>query len=124
MTGKPILAKGIHATDEEIEKAVTLDADKVLVVGRIPAVHLGQCFIEPYTLSELRSLPPSTSAVWNSRDLNTGALKPDDFAAARAIHPGYLIQASNIKTIADVDPTADAILVGQHLEQFIASLNV
>ncbi len=122
MTNKPILAKGIHATDEEIERAIALGADKVLVVGRVPAVHLEQCFIEPYTLSELRSLPLGTSAVWNSRDLTTGALKPDTFAAARAIHQSYLIQASNIRTIADVDPTANAILVGQNLEQFIASL--
>jgi indole-3-glycerol phosphate synthase len=122
MTGKPILAKGIHVTDEEIERAIALGADKVLVVGRVPAVHLEQCFIEPYTLAELRSLPPGTSAVWNSRDLTTGALKIDNFAAARAIHPGYLIQASNIRTIKDVDPTANAILIGQNLEQFIASL--
>jgi indole-3-glycerol phosphate synthase len=76
MTGKPILAKGIHVTDEEVERALALGADKVLVVGRVPAVHLEQCFIEPYTLAELRSLPPGTSAVWNSRDLTTGALKP------------------------------------------------
>jgi indole-3-glycerol phosphate synthase len=121
MTNKPILAKGIHATDEEIEQAIALGADRVLVVGRIPAVHLEQCFIEPYTLAELRSLPPGTYAVWNSRDLETGALKIDDFAAARATHQGYLIQASNIRTMADVDPTATAILVGQNLEQFIAS---
>ena len=122
MTDKPILAKGIHATDEEVKQALALGSDKVLVVGRLPAVHLERCLIEPYTLAELRSLPPGTSAVWNSRDLETGALKPDDFAAARAAHPGYLVQASNIRTIADVDPTADAILVGQNLEQFIASL--
>ena len=122
MTDKPILAKGIHATDEEVERALALGADKVLVVGRIPSVHLERCFIEPYTLTELHSLPLGASAVWNSRDLTTGALKPETFAAARAVFPGYLIQASNIKTMADVDPTANAILVGQNLEQFIASL--
>lgn len=122
MTDKPILAKGIHSTDEEIERALALGADKVLVVGRIPAIHLEQCLIEPYTLAELRSLPLGTSAVWNSRDLTTGALKSDDFAAARATHQGYLVQASNIRTIKDVDPTTDAILVGQNLEEFIASL--
>lgn len=122
MTEKPILAKGIHATDEEIERALALGADKVLVVGRIPDIHLEQSIIEPYTLTELRSLPPGTSAVWNSRDLTTGALKPETFAAARAAHQGYLVQASNIRTIKDVDPTADAILVGQNLEEFIASL--
>lgn len=122
MTTKPILAKGIHATDEEVEQALALGANKVLVVGRIPDANLERCLIEPYTLAELRSLPPGTSAVWNSRDLKTGALKPDDFAAARAVHQGYLVQASNVRTIKDVDPTANAILVGQNLEQFIASL--
>jgi len=124
MTDKPILAKGIHATDAEVVQALALGADKVLVVGRVPAVHLEQCFIEPYTLAELRSLPQGTSAVWNSRDLTTGALKSETFAAARAIHTGYLVQASNIRTIADIDPTANAILVGQNLEQLIASLEV
>ncbi|MEY2665616.1 MAG: hypothetical protein RLZZ480_721 [Candidatus Parcubacteria bacterium] len=119
MTDKPILAKGMHATDAEVERALALGADKVLVVGRVPDVHLERCFIEPYTLEELRSLPPGTSAVWNSRDLTTGALKTDDFAAARATFPGYLIQASNIKTKSDIDPTADAILVGQNLEEFV-----
>lgn len=122
MSTKPILAKGIHTTDDEVERALALGADKVLVVGRIPAIHFERCLIEPYTLAELRSLPPGTSAVWNSRDLTTGALKSETFADARAAHQGYLVQASNIRTIKDVDPTADAILVGQNLEEFIASL--
>jgi indole-3-glycerol phosphate synthase len=123
LTSKPILAKGIHATDEEVKQALSIGADKVLVVGRIPAVHLEQCYIEPHTLAELRSLPPGTSVVWNSRDLTTGALKSETFAAARALHPGFLIQASNIRTIVDIHHDADAILVGQNLEQFVASLS-
>lgn len=122
MTSKPILAKGLHTTDEEIEQALALGADKVLVVGRLPSVYRDKCFIEPYTLDELQLLPLDIQAVWNSRDLDTGALKTADFADARAVFPGWMCQASNIKTKSDIDPTADAILVGQNLEQFIASL--
>lgn len=122
MTDKPILAKGIHATDEEVERAIALGADKVLVVGRIPAVHLNKCLIEPLALNELRMLPLDVQAVWNSRDLDTGALKTANFADARAVFPGWMCQASNICTVADINPTADAILVGQNLEQLIASL--
>ena len=124
MTDKPILAKGIHARDEDVARAVALGADKVLVVGRVPAVHVEKCIIEPYTLEELRALPLGASAVWNSRDLTTGGLKPDDFANARAVHTGWLCQASNICSIDDVDPTADAVLVGQNLETFIQSLKI
>lgn len=35
LTTKPILAKGIHETDEEIEQAFASGANFVLVVGRI-----------------------------------------------------------------------------------------
>ena len=122
MTNKPILAKGIHATDDEIKRAISCGADWVLVVGRIPEVHQDQCMIEPNTLEELKKLPLDISAVWNSRDLQTGGLKKEKFETARNLWSGWLCQASNIKTIEDIVPGADAVLVGTHLLEFAESL--
>ncbi|MEO8637495.1 MAG: hypothetical protein ABI430_01175 [Candidatus Taylorbacteria bacterium] len=122
MTLKPILAKGIHATDREIQEAISAGADFVLVVGRIPKIHLNKCLIEPDTLSELERLPDTLRAVWNSRDLKTGGLKKETFEEARAVFPGWLCQASNIKTIRDVKKGAQAVLVGTHLFEFAESL--
>lgn len=118
LTKKPILAKGIHATDEDIQKAIDAGADFVLVVGRIPKIHLDKCLIEPNTLEELSKIPESVKAVWNSRDLKTGGLKTETFAQARALFKGWLCQASNIQTVADIQEGADAVLVGTHLEEF------
>lgn len=118
LTNKPILAKGIHETDELVVKAIESGADFVLVVGRIPKVHLDKCLIEPSTLAELALLPKKIKAVWNSRDLSTGGFKKETFAEARKIFPGWLCQASNIKIIDDIHPGADAILVGTQLIPF------
>ncbi len=123
MTNKPILAKGIHNTDEEIEKALECGADWVLVVGRIPVVHAEKCMVEPTTLEELKTIPAHLRVVWNSRDLKTGGLKTETFQEARALFKGWLCQASNIKTVADIEPGADAVLVGTHLEGFTSSLS-
>jgi indole-3-glycerol phosphate synthase len=118
LTNKPILAKGIHANDSDIEAAVDAGADFVLAVGRIPEVHQDKCLIEPYTLGELAVLPPEYRAVWNSRDLRTGGLKTETFDQAREIFDGWLCQASNIRTQSDVRPFANAILIGTHLVEF------
>lgn len=122
LSTKPILAKGIHATDEEIKHAIDHGADFVLVVGRIPKIHLDKCLIEPYTLDELRKIPPELKVVWNNRDLNTGGLKTEGFEEARQNFLGWICQASNLKTVADINQKADAVLVGTHLETFAKSL--
>lgn len=122
LTSKPILAKGIHATDEEIARAVSLGADYVLVVGRVPGVLLEKCWLEPNNLQELASVPSGSKVVWNSRDLQTGGLKKESFADARRVHGGWLCQASNLRTTADIYEGADAVLVGTNLAQFCASL--
>lgn len=119
LTNKPILAKGIHATDTEIEKAIEAGADYVLVVGRIPKVYTDRCLIEPNTLDELKSISKDMKVVWNNRDLKTGGIKEETFEEARAIFKGWLCQASNIKSISDVKQGAIAVLVGTHLESFL-----
>ena len=122
MTTKPILAKGIHLHDSDIEKAVAMGADFVLVVGRIPEVHLDKCLLEPNTLAELKSIPTDSKVVWNSRDLKTGGLKGDTFKEAREIFPGWLCQSSNIHTVKDIEPGANAVLVGTNLKEFTESM--
>jgi len=121
LTKKPILAKGIHESDEKIGKAIEAGADLVLVVGRIPKIHKEKCLIEPLTLKELKTLPPSLKAVWNSRDLSTGGMKKETFEEARKIFKGWLSQASNIRTIKDIRAGADAVLVGSNLSEFAES---
>ncbi len=121
LTTKPILAKGIHEDDELIRQALDAGADHVLVVGRVPEFSPEKCLIEPYTLAELTMIPHTMRVVWNSRDLRNGGLKEETFAEARALFPGWLCQASNIRTVNDIQPGADAVLVGTHLETFVAS---
>lgn len=122
LSSKPILAKGVHASDEEVRKAIEAGADYVLVLGRIPQVHQKQCLIEPLSLEELQHIPESYKIVWNSRDLETGGLKQEIFAEARNIFPGWLCQASNIKTVDDIEAGADAVLVGTNIQEFGDSL--
>ena len=130
LTKKPILAKGIHAEDGYIKMALEAGADFVLVVGRIPpagVIDLSRCLLEPASFEQMKiwAADPALIAakiVWNSRDLATGGPKEESFKDARAIFPGWLCQASNIRTIADIDPTADAVLVGTHLADFSVSV--
>ena len=128
LTDKPILAKGIHARDEDVASAAVAGADYILVVGRIPEISvlitlgiLAKCIIEPNTLAELAVVPETFKAVWNARDLATGGKKTETFAEARKIFKGWLCQASHISTINDVQEGADAVLVGEKLEQFVKS---
>lgn len=129
LTNKPILAKGIHALDSDIEQAIASGADMVLVVGRTPSEYLSKypqhrskLLIEPHTLAELTKVPPDMHAAWNSRDLATGGKKTETFAEARKIFSGWLCQASNIGAIADIQEGADAVLVGQQLAEFTKDL--
>lgn len=123
LTAKPILAKGIHATDEEIEQCLKAGADWVLVVGRVPLKYNDRLFIEPNTLAELAKIPENLRVVWNSRDLCTGGLKKESFDDARKIFKGWLCQASNIQKTEDIKLSANAVLIGSHIEQFAQSLN-
>lgn len=123
LTAKPILAKGIHASDDEVRAALAAGADFALVVGRLPAADLlPRCLVEPNTVAELMQLPPGTAAVWNSRDLRNGGLKAETFATARAAWGGWLCQASNLEAPRDVETSASAVLVGTALPAFARKL--
>lgn len=127
-TRKPILAKGIHKSDAEVDDALRAGADWVLVVGRVPARRAEKCILEPLTLKELRRYAgehecEKVRVLWNERDLKTGVRKEETFEEARAIWPGWLAQASFIKTVSDIKDGADAVLVGTDLEAFRDSLD-
>src|SRR3989338_2508235 len=66
LTAKPILAKGIHPSDNDIQKALAAGADYVLAVGRIPSRQAEKCLIEPLTLAHLKTIPVHLKVVWNS----------------------------------------------------------
>ena len=119
-TKKPILAKGIHATDEDIVRAFAAGADYALVVGRMPKIPHEKLLFEPLTLAELSRYPSDTKVVWNTRDLTTGRQKDETIVDARKTWKGWLCQASMIAHPHDSALGVDAILVGEHLEQFIA----
>lgn len=119
LTPKLLVAKGIHGTDDEVRRAFESGADRVLVVGRIPGLLVEKCLIEPRTLDELKALPESMWAVWNDRDLGTGGKKAVSFREARSAFKGWLCQASFIKDKGDIYRSADAVLVGTHLREFV-----
>lgn len=122
LTSKPILAKGMHKTDEEIQEALDMGADYVLVVGRIPQANIEKCMIEPISLAELKKIPKNLKVIWNARDLSTGKPKAETFKEARKIFKGWLCQASFIKTVSDIEEGADAVLIGSNLIEFAKSL--
>lgn len=126
LTNKPILAKGIHSSNEDIVKAIDCGADFVLVVGRNPNFLPNKVIIEPNSLAELELLKNYPRIIWNQRDLyyksdkytNDIMGKIEQFGNARNIYKGWLCQASLINNKFDINPDADAILVGTYLENF------
>lgn len=131
-TERPILAKGIHDTDDLIRKAHNTGADLILVVGRLPNFHNGllkKCLIEPTSIQNMKDILLECSMrgfepriVWNSRDLETGELKMETWKEARKLYRGWMCQASNIKSIKDVEKDADAVIVGENLARFLSSI--
>jgi indole-3-glycerol phosphate synthase len=139
LTERPILAKGIHESDDLIRDAHAAGADFILVVGRVPLFQNGmlkKCLIEPVSLQNMKDILHACMLrgfeprlVWNSRDLETGKLKTDlneneTWQEARKLYSGWMCQASNITSIKDVEKDADAVLVGENLEAFVESLTV
>lgn len=140
LTNKPILAKGLHVRDSEINDAFTLGAEYVLTArdnmdtfldGDYDGTTDGTIFIEPKSLCQLKKIIKyikineldyclyEMRIVWNQRDLDTGLPKKETFKDARKIWKGWMCQASMIKTKDDIDPSADAVLIGEHLQNFI-----
>ena len=122
---KLLLAKGYHHTDDDIRQSLSLGADLVLVVGRIPPPELAPvCIWEPANLNEIvAAKDPAQKIMWNERDLSTGLRRRDaDFTMARWSHKGWMAQASFITEPKDVHPKATAFIVGEHLPTFVEAL--
>lgn len=125
-TKKPILAKGLHTTEESIQRAFDHGADKVLVVGD---TFKGN-FAPDSILREIENKNPknlwSGGMCWkqiviNSRNLRTGDVVRDvEKQISDFKNQGYeVFQASNIKSINDVNRNVTGYIVGTHLIDFI-----
>jgi hypothetical protein len=135
---KPTIAKGIFREDRLIQAAFDYGADYVLVVGRIPYVDLARrriaiprgaslisldrILFEPTCVAQIEALNeidlPRMKVVWNARDLLLGGHKTEGFDEARAAWGGWLCQASFLAGPRDIEPGANAILVGSRLKEF------
>lgn len=128
---KGLVAKGIHATHEEQRRAFQ-SADMVLVVPDSIPYSPARIMLEVPSIESLRWIDRSFRCVWNQRDLTDAlagyhgqdswepdARKLETFEQAREAFPGWLCQASFIRTPEDVHPEANAFVVGTHLPEFI-----
>ena len=135
-TKKPILAKGIHSLDSEIEKAFDLGADYVLCVGRVPqrmregrsAEWFDRVIVEPafYLRNALDARDYSRYAsklCYNSRNITNGdCVGTPSSGMVRAIDKDpdlWLCQASGIRSVDQIYSGYDAFIVGEHLEEFV-----
>lgn len=131
LTDKPILAKGFCTSMTQHNEAIAAGAHQVLWIGAVPppeARHQAWCEITSspekgwgFWLDEIARI--GCPIVSNSRQPETGREFFGEMDLWRAIPSEcFKVQASNIKTIADVREDADAILVGTHLESFLDTL--
>jgi hypothetical protein len=119
------MAKGIHATNQEIQQMFALGADYVLSVsppriipGTDPARILFEASAE--TIAYSLTKEPRLKAgkyVCNSRNLLTGETS-HNFLKDYLDLGVWVCQASNISTSSDVNRQVNAFLVGQNLEIF------
>lgn len=129
-TKKKILVKGIHRTDDEIQKYLDMGADYVLVVGRLPdKKYWDKCMMEPTCIAEIKNwdlkgvkFEDVPMLVWNTRNLVTGLPKIEKFDEYYRTSIGWVCQASMIESIEDINPNADAIMVGTHMRKIVKEL--
>lgn len=135
-TNKPILAKGIHASDDDIKRAVDHGADYVLVVDRFSYCH-GHIAKLIYEINEPKFsaetdkwssighghvshlIYENNKFMCNSRDLRTGCVKENGGGLQAYLNAGvWVCQASGIRNIHEVNPRVNAYIVGEHLVNF------
>ena len=128
-TGKTILAKGLHTTDDDIQRALDHGADYVLTVDHVPYKPelRDKCLLEIHNIHilewNLEHTPyfKSQKFVINSRDLRYGTTSNKyDLLASYGIldKMKWTCQASGIRTVADVRHDVQAFIVGEHLMDF------
>lgn len=122
---RSIVAKGFHRSDSEIKRCLDEGATYVLCVDFIPHNDLiDRCLLEISNFENFKELAgrrPDLKYVHNLRDLNTGLLhKYNDFHVWREAYPDvWLCQASGIWNKQQVNPAANAYIVGENLVRFI-----
>jgi indole-3-glycerol phosphate synthase len=131
ITDKPILAKGIHASNNDIDRAFGCGADYVLVVGRLPSDEQGlyhsmdKILVEPLSFAQYLSWDKFQGeipkVVFNRRDLSTGQKKNEEHSIWRN-NSKWLCQASRLRSYDDVKKDVDAYIVGSNLPFFIDTL--
>jgi indole-3-glycerol phosphate synthase len=134
-TRKPILAKGLHSTDDDIQRALDHGANYVLVVDRLPRQEFWKkCLFEWSSVVNWRLMAENIyegtkhKYVHNIRDLTTGighkynALP--EYVEYKKKHPeSWICQASGIRTLNDVDPNVNAFIVGTHMSDICVSIH-
>lgn len=130
-TNKPILAKGIHGTDDEIRRALDHGATYVLTVDRYPdkdKIHPSNILLEISNTNVVENNIRDnyylrySKYVCNSRNLRTGLPKKAwelDFYINSGV---WTCQASGIKSPEQVDQRVNAFIVGEHLVDFCKKL--
>lgn len=125
---KPLLAKGVHADDEALIKALGV-ADYALVVGRVPEIDddlLERVIFEPTRMGQALNFHheygDGIKMMWNARNLGNG--KPRGGADAGRVKSAFgdaawICQASFIKSPLDVHPNVDAHIVGTNLIEYV-----
>lgn len=132
VTNKPILAKGLHSSDKAARQAIEYGATFSLIYDRIPDtnnISMRRVLLEFEDIDSIHRLISGDSYskeymyVHNSRDLRTGQMKnPALLNEFMNLDIRYKIQASNIKSPADVHPNATHFIVGEGLVEFCSKL--
>lgn len=142
-TNKPILAKGIHASDDDVMRAIDHGAEYVLVVDRKfegngmyhkhiiyernnPVFAITEAGISELDckINRVNEYGDKLKYLVNSRDLSTG-LKKEKYTRELYLYLKagvWVCQGSGIQTPEDVHPDADAFIVGEHLHSYCRQL--
>ncbi len=122
-TRKPILAKGLHRTEDDINRALDHGADYVLLVDSLPMTRklMSKCIVEHRhfeVVTEESKVFPEVKFMCNSRDLRTGLPKKRDELQDYLDLGVWVCQASGIRNPLDVREGVSAFIVGEHLIHF------
>jgi indole-3-glycerol phosphate synthase len=124
-TDKPILAKGIHGTDDDIMRALDHGANYVLVVGRMVYDQYlrSKCLFEAplYFLSNFSY--EDLHVVYNKRDLRTGDIDWANGKLPEYLKSGHRVcLASGMYRPGEVPEGVHSFIIGTELSKFCTYL--
>ena len=131
ITNKPILAKGLHTTDDDVKRALDHGADYVLVVDRVPSsfnLDTSKVIMELPAkiiiglLNGNADYRKNFKYCYNLRSLKTGLLHKasqlDEVTKVVKEAGGWICQASGIHHRNMIHSDVNAFIVGEHLREF------